>query len=215
MTQKKLRSIYKLFDLWAKDFSFACQPGCSGCCTQSVAMTLLEGELIIDYIKSEKPELLDKAKDLPFSKFIPLTTNQFAAACLAEEMLAETDVSWNLSPCLFLENDHCQIYPVRSFMCRSMGSRIPCDNSGEAEMDPLFLTLNTLVLQCIEHLDRGRPWGNMHTILKIVSKEQEIQTLQDRNLRISQPIPGFLVPPAEMRQIDDKLRTLLRIVNYP
>ena len=91
MSKQGLLAIYKLFDLWAEDFTFACQPGCSACCTQSVSMTMLEGELIIDYIKSEKPQLLETISKLPTGRFNPLTTTQFAAACLQEKNPEEED----------------------------------------------------------------------------------------------------------------------------
>lgn len=213
--QKNLLTIYKLFDLWAKEFSFACQPGCSACCTQSVTMTRLEGELIVDYMTSVKPELLKTVKNLPNSDFAPPTTNQFAAACLNEEMLEEPGDTWNMAPCLFLENDRCQIYSVRPFICRSLGSNTPCKQTGQAEMDPLFLTMNTVILQCIEHLDQGRPWGNLHTILKMVKNLTGQDDPQNNKIRISQPIPGFLIPPEEMELVNDKLKTLLHIVNTP
>ena len=177
---------------------------------------MLEGELIFDYIKSEKPKLLETLQTLPSSDLNPITTNQFAAACLQEKIHEEVGESWNMTPCVFLENNHCTIYPVRSFMCRSLGSRVPCDEKGEAEMDPLFLTLNTLILQCIEHLDQGRPWGNMYTILSMISEDQKKSGHQkEKNIRISHPIPGFLIPPEEFDQVEEQLNTLLQIVKGP
>lgn len=216
MSHKKLLKIYTLFDTWAKDFEFACQKGCSTCCTQSVSMTRLEGELIFEYIKSEKPELLKTIRNLPTSDLSPITTNQFAAACLQEKMPEDTEETWDMTPCVFLKDSCCAIYPVRSFMCRSLGSRVLCDLKGEAEMDPLFLTLNTVILQCIEHLDQGRPWGNMNIILQMVAADHESSEKQkEKGIRISQPIPGFLIPPEEINQVENQLKILLRIVNYP
>ena len=213
MPQQNLRSIYELYPTWAKKFDFACRKGCSTCCTQSVSMTMLEGELIHDYIRSEKPELLATLKNLPANSLNPVTTNQFAAACLREEEAEEEVDSWNMTPCVFLQDNCCSIYPVRSFMCRSFGSRVSCDRKGEAEIEPLFLTLNTIILQCIEHLDQGRPWGNMNTILQMVEDKNSGKPVKQINFRIAEPLPGFLIPPDEADTIQDPLQTLLKIIN--
>ena len=179
-------------------------------------MTTLEAELIVNYIRAEKPELLRKLKSLPHSSLNQKTTNEFAAACLKEEEdLGEID-SWDMTPCQFLENDCCTIYPVRSFMCRSFGSKVPCNKGGEAEVEPLFLSLNTIILQCIEHLDQGRPWGNMNTILKMLEEESfDVQGGLNQDLRLAEPIPGFLIPPDEMEDIHNKLQILLEIIDRP
>lgn len=213
MSRQKLLTIYKLYTNWAKGFDFACQKGCSTCCTQSVSMTTLEGELIRDYIKTNKPELLDTLKNLPASFLNQKTTNQFAAACLREEEGEEESESWEMTPCAFLQNNCCTIYPVRSFMCRSFGSKTPCDMKGEAEIEPLFLTLNTIILQCIEHLDRGRPWGNMNTILQIAENAGSSDASKQKKIfRISEPIPGFLILPDESVALENQLQKLLKII---
>jgi len=213
MSRQKLLTIYKLYSNWAKEFDFACQKGCSTCCTQSVSMTTLEGELIRDYIKTNKPELLDTLKNLPASFLNQKTTNQFAAACLREEEGEEESESWEMTPCAFLQNNCCTIYPVRSFMCRSFGSKTPCDMKGEAEIEPLFLTLNTIILQCIEHLDRGRPWGNMNTILQIAENAGSSDASKQKKIfRISEPIPGFLILPDESVALENQLQKLLKII---
>ncbi len=213
MLRKNLLTIYKLYGVWAEEFDFACEKGCATCCTQSVSMTLLEGELIDDYIRSEKPELRNVLNNLPESSLNPKTTNQFAAACLQEEENADDVDSWNMTPCVFLKKNCCTIYPVRSFMCRSFGSKVPCDRRGEAEIEPLFLTLNTIILQCIEHIDQGRPWGNMNTILQMVKgKNSGGQGDSEKNFRISEPIPGFLIPPDEAASIENQLQILQKII---
>lgn len=214
MSQEALLRIYKLFALWAEDFNFACQKGCSTCCTQSVSMTTLEGELIYDYIRTEKPEIMYMLDNLPASSYTSRTTNQFAAACLSEEVDEDIEEeTWNLTPCIFLQDNCCTIYPVRSFMCRSLGSKIPCNKIGTAEMDPLFLTLNTIILQCIEHLDQGRPWGNMNSILALLRNSETEKTNETKNnLPVSKTIPGFLIPPDEKGKMLVQLQTLLKII---
>jgi Fe-S-cluster containining protein len=213
MSGKNLLTIYTLYADWAEEFDYACHKGCATCCTQSVSMTMLEGELIHEYIQTERPELMTILDGLPGGAATPKTTNQFAAACLREEEDGDEPDSWNMAPCVFLRENCCAVYPVRSFMCRSFGSRIPCDLRGEAEVEPLLLTLNTVILQCLEHLDQGRPWGNMNLILRLV-KENSSGTSGPRreSVRISAPIPGFLIPPDETAAMHDKLQTLLKII---
>lgn len=214
MSREKLLNIYELYKQWAGEFCFACRKGCATCCTQSVSLSTLEGTLIVDYIRSEKVDLLDILTRLPPSSFNPPTTNQFADACLQQEGKVEEITAWDMNPCVFLQNGCCSIYPVRSFMCRSFGSRISCHLTGEAEVDPLYLTLNTVILQCIEHLDQGKPWGNLNTILSLMTLSDETTTSQpDRKYRLSRSIPGFLIPPEEIDAIQPMVRKLLKILH--
>lgn len=205
-----LLQIYKLFDTWANDFMFACEKGCSDCCTRSVTMTTLEGELILGYIRKH-PALLSLAEQLPGDSPAPaMTTNRFALACMRGEDIAEESQPRDFSPCMFLRNNCCLIYPVRSFMCRSFGSRNKCSDSGCAEVEPLYLTLTTVIMQCIEHLDRGRPWGNMNTVLRILTKTANNEE-EDRVPR-AEPLPGFLIPSDEEEGLRTRVHVLLEIV---
>ncbi|MHB8809566.1 MAG: hypothetical protein ACYC9M_06080, partial [Desulfobulbaceae bacterium] len=177
--QNILPAIYVLYEKWAGAFTFACREGCATCCTQSVTMTTLEGELILEYLSRQRPDLLPLLDTLPGAAPAPrTTTNQFAAACLRGEDIAEEAGCWDLSPCIFLRERRCVIYPVRSFMCRSFGSRVRCEEGSEAEVEPLFLSLNTVIMQCIEHLDQGRPWGNLNTILRRLAAKNSVENNQ-------------------------------------
>jgi len=213
-SRQKLQQIYRLHAAWADAFEFACQKGCAACCTRGVSLTTLEAELILEYMKSVRPELLPRTATLPPIELNHPTTNEFAAACLRCEEMTNDDDNRDLRPCLFLEGGYCTIYPVRPFMCRSMGSKVPCHRGGAAEMDPLFLTLNTVMMQCIEHIDRGRPWGNLHTILKLATGIRTDSDNSDANcFRISQAIPGFLIPPDESYWIREHLLALRNLLD--
>lgn len=209
-----LSTIYALYEQWAKAFVFVCRKGCATCCTRSVTMTTLEGELIYEYLTRQRPDVLPRLATLPDNSPVPrTTTNQFAAACLRGEDIAEDTGSWDLTPCVFLQDGSCTIYPVRSFMCRSFGSRIRCDEQGEAEVEPLFLTLNTVIMQCIEHLDHGRLWGNMNTVLRrIAANSKGKKTQEEYAGPVAQPIPGFLLLPREEAALREKMKILLRLL---
>ncbi len=211
---KALLKIYDHFDTWAQEFDFACEKGCSTCCTQSVTMTTLEGELIYEYIMTRKPDLVTLLDNLPENSPAPsTTTNQFAAACFAG-IDVDHETAWNLSPCIFLQENFCTIYPVRSFMCRSFGSRIRCEDSGEAVVDPVFLTLNTIIMQSMEHLDQGHSWGNLNMILRSLDarKKNVAEAQKVSKTLISQPVPGFLIPPDEAGKLQNQVNTLRDIL---
>ncbi len=212
--QKALQKIYDHYRKWAGQFDFACETVCATCCTQSVTMTTLEGVLIYEYIRTEKPELLPLLDNLPEDSPAPATTtNQFAHACLQGKDIGGESPSWNLNPCLFLHENCCTIYPVRAFMCRSFGSQVKCDESGSAEVEPLFLTLNTVIMQYIEHLDQSRPWGNLNTILRSLTKTgRNGLKAGTRSALLAEPIPGFLIPPDETDKLQHQLNTLLGII---
>lgn len=210
--RETLLAIFALHAKWAGSYAFACRKGCATCCTRSVTMTTLEGELILDHLHGNRPELLSLLNATPEAYPAPATTNQFAAACLRGEEITEDAGSWDLRPCVFLRDGCCAIYPTRPFMCRSFGSRVFCDELGEAEVEPLYLTLNTVFLQCIEHLDRGRPWGNMNTILCSMAEGGMGRISKPGQLRTAQPLPGLLLLPEEESALAGKLRALLDLV---
>jgi hypothetical protein len=65
-------------------------------------------------------------------------------------------------------------------------------------MRPVQVTLNTVFMQIIEHLDQGRPWGRMAPVL------QSLCAPSDKplpGLQPAEPLPGFLVPPDEEQEI--------------
>ena len=211
-SRETLSAIFALYEEWAGEYVFACRQGCATCCTRSVTITTLEGELIHEYLAGQRLDLLPLLASLPGnSPVLQASTNQFAAACLRGEDIADDPGGWDLAPCLFLREGSCTIYPVRPFMCRSFGSRVCCAEQGVAEVEPLFLTLNTIIMQCIEHLDQGRPWGNMNAILRRIAAGKEA-TARASGL-VAQPIPGFLLLPEEETALAGKLQTLLHLLH--
>jgi hypothetical protein len=87
MDHKKelLHAIYGVYARWVERFPLACQKGCAACCTNSVIITSLEGEIILDFVIGAGLEkwLLEKlAGAAPEKGREAITMNQFAGACL-------------------------------------------------------------------------------------------------------------------------------------
>src|SRR3989339_1362684 len=191
---------------WMDDYIFACQQGCTSCCTQSVTMTTLEGEGIYAYLEETGRDcgqiierMLAQRQDMNSPQ---VTTNQFAQFCLEGrevDISVNNGASWNFSPCQFLENGDCSIYPVRPFACRALVSQKVCAQGGAAEMAPVVVTLNTIWLQIIEHVDQGGFWGNMLDVLAFLQNTHSGRTaepLAGKTTRLLKnlPVPGFLLP---------------------
>ncbi|MDR0477994.1 MAG: hypothetical protein LBH14_08710 [Desulfobulbaceae bacterium] len=98
-----LHIIYEQYHHWAQRFTVACRPACPVCCTQNVTMTAVEGEEILAYALGQglAQWLGDTLTACGQTTPPPMTTNQFAAACLAGQ---ETNPVWpaNQMPCHFL-----------------------------------------------------------------------------------------------------------------
>jgi Fe-S-cluster containining protein len=137
----------------------------------------------------------------------PLTTNQFAAACLATEKIEE---NWpeNRQPCPFLANNLCRIYAARPFACRLFLSGERCLPGGEAEMPTAYSGVAVAIGQIIEHLGQRQYWGNMLDVLLALLPRPEYQkiacfVLPERiaeargRLLAAQALPGFLLDEEE------------------
>jgi Fe-S-cluster containining protein len=203
-----LTTLHDAFAQWADTFAFACRKGCATCCTRSVTMTSLEGEGIMTFLAGE-----DRLSELSAPEFQPAasrmarmgqcTTNTFVAAHLRGESVEEAE-SWDLRPCPFLKEESCTIYPVRPFGCRLFASLDPCAASGVAEMPPGYLAGATVLLQYIEHLDRGGRWGVMVELLAGLHSGQTEDCGQP-----TAPIPGFLIAPDERALVEPLINGLL------
>lgn len=209
--QKKelLKSFYCVYSDWVRRFPLACRKGCAACCTQSVTMTSLEGEIVLDFIKvqgREKWLRAELAESIPGKSRPLLTTNQFAEACLNQlDVDSNAFGCWDFTPCIFLEENICSIYEVRPFGCRSFGSVVRCTEDRTAEMAPIHLTVNTVLSQIIEHLnsDNGYWSGMMDILYSLVNSDLvKVYLMQAR------PVPGFLLEPQEVREIHVLLKKL-------
>lgn len=218
-----LQVIYHKYDEWLHKEKFFCRKGCAACCTNNVMVSELEAENIIDHMVNEKKsqwfvQQLERNEGVGRVK---RTTNGFARLCLGKEAAGDDeDANWNIGSCPFLHGDICEIYRVRPFSCRSFASRTDCAASGASTLPERIVTLNTVVMQLIEHLGQGQMWGNLIDILfalcddaknsdllNQLRKKERVKEAKAKVLR-AERIPGFLLMPGEENEVEGLLRTI-------
>ena len=209
MKKRILSHIYTAFDQWTTGLLPACYKGCCHCCSQNVTMTALEGRIILDAHKDPSRQIRLKKILQSVDRITPpgLTTNGFAKACLNNR---EPDQPSALPtpPCPFLEDSICSIYAVRPMNCRCFFSLKRCAPGQAASIHEFVLSGATAVLQLIEHLDQGEPWGNMLDILRLDPADGiDVQGIKQR-LKTSLPLPGFLIPPEDFDRVQPLIQTI-------
>jgi len=211
-----LGKIYALFDTHMAGFPLACAEQCTDCCTCNVTATGLEVAYLHDRLDAGALDdiraRLDRAGQT--RRYRPLrTTNGFALDCMAgrgadEE---ENDPAWGTCP--LLENGLCTIYPVRPLGCRVMMSTTRCRQTGQADMPWPALTMTTVFMQFVEHLDAGGVYGNFLDLLAhaggnapdchgVPGKDKIPGTA--RNLKI----PALMIPPEHVEKTRNLVQSL-------
>ncbi len=220
MKQQILSTIYDIFDQWNRDLDKACHRGCSGCCTQNVTITAIEGEAILRYVLAEDMALWLAEKLASPRTHIPpkMTTNDFASACL-EGKDADPADQHNLAICPFLDKGLCSIYPARPFGCRLFISQRTCSAIHPALVSDFYFEAATAVTQLIEHLGQKEYWGNMLDVLPAlldISEFREIadhlnstQIIQARMQTLTaKPLPGFLLSEEHTKEVSPLLESI-------
>lgn len=169
-----LDRLYGIYDNFSAKMDYACQKYCSVCCTTDVTLTTLEAIKIIRHLQStNRLDLLNKL-DRETKGFRPkITINEMAKLCMSGQDLPEEEIITPKRKCPFLEKDACPIYDVRPFACRCLVSKDKCEAEGSANIDPLILTINTVFLQYIEHIDIGGFSGNLVDVLLSAKYESD------------------------------------------
>lgn len=208
---QQLDQIYSLHEAFTGELKKACSRGCSTCCTINVTLTTLEGIKIIQYLETSSRlddlSILDLIKDK--TRFQPLiTTNRFAELCLKKEEIPEENNIPDWGICPFLKEDTCSIYEVRPMGCRSMMSQEICSMEGSAIMNDDVVTLNTVILQFLEHIDIPGFYGNLTDILSYLKTNDFLgmdgeHSSQETRLNIlkNNQIKMLLVPPDHREKI--------------
>ncbi len=200
--------IYREYGLWLEEREnyFACVPGCHTCCTVSVTATAVEAGIAAEFIGVKRLRRLMEGVRLPAADGLE-SANAIAAACLEgrwEDHCPEHD----FSPCPFLGQGRCSIYPVRPFGCRAFFSRVPCGKAGAAEVEPWFVSLNLMVQQVIEHLSRGRGWGRFVDLMR-----EEAGVGGGPSCRCA-VMPAVMVPPWELVILRPYAERIMAVVAF-
>ena len=213
-----LEQIYAIHDGYASEVPTACAKGCAACCTCNVAATTVEGLLVYEYLlesgRSDQVQAILRSK--PPLRYRPrLSLNQIVALCASGRQPPEEANDPTAGICPLLSDGICSIYPVRPFGCRAMLSASDCTSSGEAQMPPLILSINNVMMQYIEALDRPGLTGNLLDILEFMAQEasrQGYRAGKSPNAAMGMPanrsFPVLMVPPEHRSDIRPLIQSL-------
>lgn len=219
---RRLKAIYAIYDEFTAGTERACRRHCACCCTCNVTGTTLEGWLIHQQLSSGTPgrgAIPEKlSKPAPEARFQPkLTINEMVAFCIQGKSLPAEHNDPGAGNCPLLAGDICSIYAVRPFGCRAMLSTVNCAAGAEAHMPPLILSVNNVIMQCIEALDRPGAAGNMIDILFFLADPVQRRAYENRQcrqwprpLRSNQPFPALMIPPEHRAVMQPLLQSLKR-----
>ena len=222
-----LAHLYRVYDRFCDSLdNLACRKFCADCCSRNVTMTTLEGLHLLQGLEAAQQAacLAALRQGADQALFRPRwTTNQIAALCRDGQDAPEDDVVHDGSRCSLLTDDACSLYGLRPFGCRCMVSRQVCATKGYADVDDWVLTVNTVFLQTIEHIDRPGCFGNMQDVLQALGRDAWRAAYRDgrpsteaSRLIPNQPAPMLMVPPehqAKMKPILAEIQQGLRFVS--
>ena len=215
-----LDQIYQIYDNFVSGLELACRKHCAHCCTTSVILTTVEGYKIIKKLESEGNrqwiEKIETAVTQPHFR-LKITTNQLANMCAEGlEPPVEENTGWDRCP--FLTDDLCPLYAARPFGCRCLVSHQDCGKEGVADIDDFVLSVNTIFLQTIEHLDTGGCTGNLLDVLGVMAIEEIRQDYADGKLKCpsagliaNQPLKVLMIPPEHRPKMEPILNSLREV----
>lgn len=216
-----LRKIYGLYDDASKHLDVACKKYCAACCTPNVTMTTLEGYLVADHmISNGQADVFENIRaKRSKNRFKPkITTNRLANLCMKGDDPPEEEKTHSNESCPVLKDNLCPIYEVRPFGCRCFMSKQDCSKTGYAEVDPFAMTLNTLFMQFVEHIDGMGFSGNFADVLLLMASKENcdhykmnILNHRDADLVPNLKIKVLMVPPEHRMKVKPVLDALLSI----
>jgi len=221
---KILDQIYAIYDKFTATLDPACQKYCDHCCTSGVTLTTLEGYKIIDSLASEAEKAISKKIQAAseIKRLRPqLTTNGLAQLCARGADPPQEEDNLDLPACPLLQDHQCPIYELRPYGCRCLVSRDNCGDKGFAEIDDFVLSVNTVFLQTIEHLDTSGCSGNLVDVLQAMSDEKKRAAYASgalhcsaNRLVINQPLEVLMIPPEQRAAMEPILQELRQIKNW-
>ncbi len=218
---RALAAVYAVYDEFVCTQATACSPRCTTCCTTHVTVTTLEAFYIRERLFSGVwDSLIERlAGQAESRRFRPTLTTNALASIYAEggDPPAENEET-SPTTCPLLAEDLCSIYALRPFNCRCFISRSPCAEKGYADVEEFVLSLNTVFLQTIEHLDADGCGGNLLDVLAVMADEEARKAYAGGTLACAgaglisnRPMKVLMLPPEHRSRIDPFLRKLREI----
>lgn len=216
-----LGNIYNIYDEITAGLDLACRKACAHCCTTHVTLTTLEGYRISTHlsmtIKTELLNLIQTGRDT--HRFRPeMTTNQLADMYARGIHPPQESETVPEKVCPLLTDRLCAIYELRPFGCRCLVSRFNCGDKGYAEIDDFVLSVNTVFLQTIEHLDVTGCSGNLADVLEALLTKNNLAAYEkgtfhckNTGLVSNHPLTTLMIPPEHRAQIEPILHRLWQI----
>ena len=217
---KALDKIYTLYDQFTASLDLACKKYCSHCCTTGVTLTTLEGYKITGVLASSAmADWGEKVQQAAAqTHFKPKTTTNRLANLCADGIEPPQEEFSESKSCPFLTEKRCPIYGVRPFGCRCLVSRYDCGQKGYADMDDFVLSVNTLFLQTIEHLDAAGCSGNLLDVLAVMASPENRQAYEDHQFECAtagmvanEPLKVLMIPPEHRAKMEPILQSLRNI----
>ena len=220
-----LNRIYGIYEAFARGLDVACRKYCAHCCTSNVSLTTLEGYRLVHSHEMDQLDHLQQCIEPAFGKrvFRPLlTTNQIAELCRQGREIPEEASGDPAEICPLLEENACPLYSLRPFGCRCLVSRVPCRKSGAAEMPNFVLTVNTVFMQTIEHLDAAGCTGNLADVLLCLLADENRQAFRDGRLSCRKTglignhrLTVLMVPPEHRARLQPILSAIGNLSSEP
>ncbi|MCU0558609.1 MAG: hypothetical protein MUD16_00245 [Desulfobacterales bacterium] len=218
---KALEAVYAVYDEFARTQAKACSPRCTTCCTTRVTVTTIEAfKVRTALFPGEWSRLSERlSAHAGIKRFRPrLTTNTLAALCAEGGQPPPENEEAPPIPCPLLTEELCSIYALRPFNCRCFTSRVPCAREGTAEVEEFALSLNTVCLQTIEHLDSDGCSGNLLDVLAVMDDERKRAAYAAGTLACgaagligNRPMRVLMLPPEHRARMEPFLRKLREI----
>jgi Fe-S-cluster containining protein len=218
-----LAELYRIQEQFCTSLEVACRKGCAVCCTENITMTTLEGLHLMEELERKYPPgwpQWSRSLSGRTPSMARPTLNQLARIALSGGDMEEEAIGESPGVCPFLRQENCPVYKARPLACRAMLSRTVCHPGGIAEMPEEVLTLNTVVMQYIEAIDRPGLTGNYIDILLFLSDDGNRHayrsgriTTAPSGMELNQPIPALMVPPEQREKVQpviDVVQSLIR-----
>lgn len=185
-----LAALYRIHDRLTGARPLACIRGCSTCCTRNVTLTSLEAFYILEGLDPESfTDVLDRIASRRHLRYLipEITINTMADHYMKGLSVPDEDSDPAWGACPLLDGGLCTVYDRRPFACRSMVSATPCGDGGMADMDAFLMTVGTVFMQYLEHLDSKGCFANLNDLLPILADEKNMGTYRETG---TCPVPG-------------------------